>query len=283
MRILITGAGGQLGKEFTARLSHDNEVLPLSHSQLPLENFQALKERIESFKPDLVINCAAYNKVDQAEEDWESAFTVNARGPLNLAILSQEYKFKLLHFSTDYVFDGEKGDLYEESDPPNPLNQYGRSKLLGERWVMEVAPSSLIFRVSWVYGMGRSNFIYKLLRWAERNEVLRISYDEFSVPTWTGFIVEKSLKALELGLEGIFHLVPSGFTSRFGYAQVILENLGIKKKVIPVSSSTFNLKAKRPFLSAMSSEKLQGILGESFEHWEVYLRKFLRENDLRKL
>mgnify|MGYP000187186654 CR=1 FL=1 len=167
----------------------------------------------------LALSAALYfilNLVDKAESDFKDAFRVNSVGSYNLAIACKEVKAKLVHFSTDYVFDGTKQGLYTEEDSPNPSNQYGKSKLLGEELIKQVLEDRfLIFRVSWVCGEGTQNFIYKFLQWAKDRDILQIAFNEVSVPTYTGFIVEKTLKALDKGLQGLYHLVPRGYASRY--------------------------------------------------------------------
>ncbi len=276
MKVVITGASGQLGREFQDILDKKGwELFPLSHRDLPIESFEEVLRVLKEIKPDIILNCAAYNYVDKAEDEWEVAFKVNSRGPLNLAVASREINAKLVHYSTDYVFDGGKDDLYQETDEPNPLNQYGRSKLLGERWVLEENSKALVFRVSWVYGNGKQNFIFKLLNWAKERDKLLVTFDEFSVPTWTRFIAENTLKSLKEDLSGLFHLVPQGLTSRFHLAQEVFKLKGLQKRLIPVPSSTFNLKAKRPRFSAMDSSRLQTLLNVEFRDWAEYLKEFL--------
>jgi dTDP-4-dehydrorhamnose reductase len=280
-KVLITGAGGQLGKEFVKVLSSKGiDFVDLERKDLDITNFEKVYKTLKEIKPSIVINCSAYNQVDLAETETSQAFSTNAIGPYNLAIACREINAKLIHYSTDYVFDGIKKGLYTEEDSPNPLNQYARSKLLGEELVKQVLEDYLILRVSWVYGEGKQNFIYKLLQWAKEREVLQIAFNEVSVPTYTGFIVEKTLKALEKGLTGLYHLVPRGYASRYEWAKLTLKLFRIEKVLIPVEKEIFNLPAKRPDFSAMSCAKIEKALGEEFEEWdEIYSKLYskLRE------
>jgi len=277
-RVLITGASGQLGKEFVKVLSSNCiDFVALERKDLDITNFEKVYKTLKEIKPSVVINCSAYNQVDLAETEILQAFSTNAIGPYNLAIVCREINAKLIHYSTDYVFDGIKKGLYTEEDKPNPLSQYARSKLLGEELVKQVLEDYLIFRVSWVYGEGRQNFIYKLLQWAKEREVLQIAFNEVSVPTYTGFIVEKTLKALEKGLTGLYHLVPRGYASRYEWAKLALNLFGINKILIPVQKEIFNLPAKRPDFSAMSCYKIEKDLGEGFEEWDWVLTKVYKE------
>ena len=273
-KVLITGASGQLGKEFVKVLSSKGiDFVALERKDLDITNFEKVYKTLKEIKPSIVINCSAYTQVDLAEKEIFQAFSTNAIGPYNLAITCREINAKLIHYSTDYVFDGTKKGLYTEEDSPNPLNQYARSKLLGEELVKQVLEDYLILRVSWVYGEGRQNFIYKLLQWAREREVLQIAFNEVSVPTYTGFIVEKTLKALEKGLTGLYHLVPRGYASRYEWAKLALKLFGINKILIPVQKEIFNLPAKRPDFSAMSCEKIEKALGEEFEEWDEICSK----------
>lgn len=274
-KILVVGAGGQLGREFVMHLSSRNlKFLALTRSELDVSRFDQVYLVVKEYSPSVVINCSAYNQVDLAETETIKAFNVNAIGPYNLAIACREVKAKLVHFSTDYVFDGTKQGLYTEEDQPNPLSEYAKSKLLGEELVKQVMQENfLIFRVSWVYGEGTQNFIYKLLQWAKEREVLQIAFNEVSVPTYTGFIVEKTLKALDKGLSGLYHLVPRGYTSRYEWAKLALKLLGINKLLIPVQKEIFNLPAKRPDFSAMNCDRIEKELGEEFEEWGELFKK----------
>jgi len=277
MKFLITGAKGQLGTEFVRVLEEKNQKFyAFGKEELDIGNLEKVLEVFKSLRPDVVINCAAYNLVDKAEEEREKAFRVNALGPRNLAFACKKYGAFLIHYSTDYVFNGKKEGLYTEEDEPDPLSEYAKSKYLGEVFVKEESEDHLIFRVSWVYGRGKQNFIYKLMQWVEKQEYLRISCDEFSVPTSTKTIVEVSLKALNSGLKGLYHLVNSGYSSRYEWAQEVLKIKKIKKFIYPVYQSEFNLPAKRPRFSAMSNEKLCKILGIKIRHWKEELESFLK-------
>ena len=173
----------------------------------------------------------------------------------NLILACNNYKAKLVHFSTDYVFDGSKEGLYTEEDNPNPLNEYGKSKLFGEYFIQEQMEDYLIFRTSWVYGEGKQNFIYKLTGWAKSQEYLKAACDEFSVPTSTRTIVEVTLKAIQQELTGLYHLVNTGYASRFEWAREYFRLRGINKFIYPPYQSNFNLPAQRPRFSAMSNKK----------------------------
>ncbi|MDF2953367.1 MAG: dTDP-4-dehydrorhamnose reductase [Thermodesulfobacterium sp.] len=277
MKILITGAKGQLAKEFSKKLTEIEEnFVALSKQELDISNFERVIKVFKEIKPSIVINCAAYNLVDRAESFPFEAIKVNSLGVANLILACNNYKAKLVHFSTDYVFDGSKEGLYTEEDKPNPLNEYGKSKLFGEHFIQEQMEDYLIFRLSWVYGEGKQNFLYKLTEWAKSQEYLKVACDEFSVPTCTRTIVEVSLKAIEEELTGLYHLVNSGYTSRFEWAREYFRLKGINKFIYPAYQSDFNLPAQRPRFSAMSNEKICKTLNIEIKEWKEELKGFVK-------
>jgi dTDP-4-dehydrorhamnose reductase (EC 1.1.1.133) len=274
-KVLITGASGQLGKEFVKVLSSKGiDFVALERKDLDVTNFEKVYKTLKEISPSVVINCSAYNQVDLAETEILKAFSTNAIGPYNLAITCREINATLIHYSTDYVFDGIKKGLYTEEDSPNPLNQYARSKLLGEELVKQVLEDYLILRVSWVYGEGTQNFLHKLEEWAKKQEVLKVVVDEFSVPTSTKTIVEVTLKAIDAGLTGLYHLTNSGYASRYEWAREYFKLKGINKLVYPALQADFNLPAKRPKWSVMSNEKISKALGITIRDWKEELKNF---------
>jgi len=277
VKYLIIGHKGQLGSEFVRTLSlRGASFAAADYDECDAGDLDAVLSLIGSTRPTHIINCSAYNQVDDAEERFDLAFRTNATGAGNLAYGARKYGAFLVHYSTDYVFDGTKETgLYREDDTPRPLNAYGRSKYLGELAVRNETDRSLILRLSWVFGEGTQNFIYKVRQWAGKNDCLRISADEVSVPTATATIVDVTLRALDHGLSGLFHLTNSGYASRYEWARRIIEALGLKTLVFPVSSDVFNLPAKRPKFSAMSNETISRELSLAIPHWEEALRNYL--------
>jgi dTDP-4-dehydrorhamnose reductase len=278
MKYLITGKNGQLAQAFIRRFDRTSaDYSAPEEAQLDITDLKKVLDAVDSYKPRVIINCAAYNLVDKAEEEQEKVFAVNALGPQNLAKAAARQKAVIVHFGSDYVFDGlkEKG-LYAESDPVNPLNQYGKSKLSGEDLVRQECDRSLLLRLSWVFGAGKQNFIHKLRSWAGSSEYLKIACDEFSVPTYTDTVVECTLTALEQGLTGRYHLTNSGFCSRYEWAKYVLSVLGIRKFIRPVSMDAFGLPAKRPKFSAMSNESLSARLNIRIPDWEEAVGSFLK-------
>lgn len=280
MKYLITGKNGQLAQAFIKRFENQvaDYVAP-EESHLDITDPNVVADAASSCKPDIIINCAAYNQVDKAEQEKNTALAVNGLGPQNLARAAAKQKAMIVHFGSDYVFDGLKENgLYTENDPANPLNEYGKSKLSGEQLVRQECSQFLIFRLSWVFGRGKQNFVHKLRSWAETSEYLKVACDEFSAPTYTDTVVDITLRALEQGLTGGYHLTNSGFCSRYEWAKFIMKSLGIAKFIRPVSMDTFGLPAKRPKFSAMTNAKIAASLGVSIPHWEEAVDSFLRES-----
>ncbi|NPA52866.1 MAG: dTDP-4-dehydrorhamnose reductase [Aquificae bacterium] len=278
MRYLIVGKNGQLGREFVRILQKtDADFVALGHKELDIGNIHQTLSIFEEIKPQVIINCAAYNLVDKAETDYSTAYRTNAVGIKNLAYASRIHKAFIVHYSTDYIFDGKKEEgLYTEEDTPVPINEYAKSKYVGEIYLQEETDNYLLFRVSWVFGDGEQNFIYKLLKWAEQNPYLKISYDEISVPTYTEVIAGLTLKAIDQKLTGLYHLTNTGYCSRFELAKFVFNTLGIDKFIYPVSAESFNLPAQRPKFSAMDNSKLSKALNVKIPTWEESVEKFLK-------
>ncbi len=282
MKYLIAGRNGQLARAFVRRFEERAlDFKAPDESHFDITDSDSVSRGVDSYRPDVIINCAAYNFVDKAEQEREKAFAVNATGPRYMARAAAQRKALIVHFSSDYVFDGQKENgLYSEDDATNPLNEYGRSKLAGENAVREETDKLLVFRLSWVFGEGKQNFIHKLLEWTKNNEYLKIACDEFSVPTYTNTVADITLKALEQGVTGLYHLTNSGFCSRYEWAQAVFRDLGINKFIRPVTSEIFNFPARRPKFSAMSNENLSRLLDIRIPSWEEGVRSFLRERNL---
>jgi dTDP-4-dehydrorhamnose reductase len=278
MKYLIAGKNGQLARAFIKKFEEKGiDFLAPDESYFDITDSDRVIEVVDSYKPDVIINCAAYNLVDGAEQESDIAFKVNASGPKILAAVSERNKTMLVHFGSDYVFDGTKENgLYNEDDVTNPLNEYGKSKLSGEKLIQQETDEFLIFRLSWVFGEGKQNFIYKLTEWSKNNEFLRIACDEFSVPTYTDTVGDITMRALDKGITGLYHLTNTGFCSRYEWANLILRSLGINKFIRPVSMDMFNLPAKRPKFSAMSNTKISKLLNVDIPGWEEGVISFLK-------
>ncbi len=279
MKYLISGNKGQLGLEFQSKLELiDANVMGFDRDEIDIAEKDKLSDVVLGFRPDVIINCAAYNLVDESEKDEGPAYRTNVLGIKNLAELSGEINAFLVHFSTDYVFDGKKSEPYTEEDEPNPQTKYGRSKLLGEMALSEAYDNFLLLRTSWLYGKGTQNFVYKFLNWAKSSRELRIANNEVSTPTFTSDLVEFTRHSLKMGLKGTFHLVNSGYCSRYEWAEAIAEKFNLDNKLIKVPKEYFSLPAKRPDFSALSNSLITGVLDIEVPEWKDALRRFAERN-----
>lgn len=279
LKILITGSSGQLALEFQEYLERsDIDFLALPRSEFDITDHKNIRNIINDYKPTHILNCAAYNLVDDAQDNSRQAFAVNSDAVEILAQESNRIGSFFVHFSTDYVFDGLKEDLYIESDKTNPINEYGKSKLSGELKALE-ADKSLVFRLSWVIGKGKQNFLYKLSQWIKGSKTLRVSADAVSVPSFTFDIVEATMKALKENLKGLYHLSNSGYASRYELAKCFLEFKNKDNILIPVQSDFFRSKAKRPLFTPMSNKKIKTELNIEIPYWKDSLEKHCKKYD----
>lgn len=275
MKYLISGNKGQLGIEFQSKLeSIDANVMGFDRDEIDIAEKDKLSDIVLGFRPDVIINCAAFNLVDEAELDEGPAYRTNVIGVKNLGELADEINAFLIHFSTDYVFDGTKTEPYTEEDEANPQTKYGRSKLLGEMALSEIFDNYLLLRTSWLYGKGIQNFVYKFLNWAKSGRELKISSNEVSVPTYTSDLVEFTRHSLKMGLKGTFHLVNSGYCSRYDWASEIAIKFNLNNKLIDVPKESFSLPAKRPDFSALSNSLISGVLDLEIPEWKDGLKRF---------
>lgn len=257
-RILVTGSNGTLGQDCLARFSlfPDWTVIGTNSLELNLAwDEYTIFEALNEIRPDIIVNTAAYTQVDKAESDFETACLVNANGPKHLAKWAQRHHAYLLHISTDYVFDGEKGGLYVPDDFTNPINRYGESKRMGEDAVLEIHPSaSGIIRTSWLFGAGAKNFVPFVIRSLQSNTIANIVDDQWGTPTWTGNLCKMLIEAIQSRVTGIYHGCSTGQCNRYEQALFIAEQLQADKKlVIPQPSAFFDFPARRPHNTAMQS------------------------------
>ncbi len=274
MKYLIAGASGQLAKAFIKKFTEFNiDFLAPDEQELDITDKIKINNVFAQYKPDVLINCAAYNNVEAAETDNTKAFLINRDAVVNLVEVSSQYNAVLVHFGSDYVFDGKKGAVYTETDSVNPLNEYGKSKLAGEQAALKY-DKALVCRLSWVIGDGQQNFLYKLSGWLEKNKVIKVSSDEISVPTFTFDVVEVILRALDNNLTGLYQLVNSGYASRYELAKEYIKLKNLNNEIIPVPMATFPSKVQRPLFTAMSNRKISKTLNISIPDWKNSLAKF---------
>ena len=282
--ILITGCTGQIGYELKRLLNPLADVICPSRAQFDLSKPDSLGKKIKSWSPDLIINAAAYTSVDQAEYNADLVFIVNAIAPKIIAQEASDLNIPLIHFSTDYVFDGNKLGSYVEDDAPSPINIYGESKLKSEQYIIKNNKKSLIFRTSWIYGNCGNNFLTTIRKLLQSKSSLNIIDDQFGAPTWSyevaHAIVEiiKQINSKDFNKWGLYHLSASGSTTWFNFAKSIKnENIpNSKAELYPIDSIGYNSVAKRPLNSILDNNKLLESLGIELPSWEVSLKKCIK-------
>ncbi len=285
MKILLIGNHGQLGWELERTLATLGPVTALDYPEIDLTDTRNASALVRDLRPDVVVNAAAYTAVDKAESEREAAFALNAAAPRALAEETARLGAALIHYSTDYVFDGAKGAPYTEDDLPAPLNVYGESKLAGEQSVLEAGGAALVFRTAWVYSLRRPSFVTKVLSWAQKNPVLRIVDDQVSNPTWARALAEATAQILAQALvdgapldwlgerAGLYHLAGGGYASRLAWAREIVSLGGLANPplVEAAKSAEFPTPAQRPLFSALDCSKFEATFGLRLPPWREAL------------
>jgi len=282
MRVLITGANGQLGTDL-CRILHGLETIPLTHKDVEITNMNSVKEVLGKHKPDIIINTAAYVRVDDCETEQDKAFLVNALGARNVAVVAQELGAKLVHISTDYVFGGEAEPPttpYTEFDTPVPLNLYGKSKLAGENFVQHLCSRHFIIRASGLFGVAGSsgkggNFIETILKLAQQQGELRVVNDQVFSPTYTKDLAKKIAQLIDTEYYGIFHITNKGSCSWYEFTKEILKLAGLKTPVIPTTSDEYPQQARRPHFSALDNYQLRLLGVDDMRPWQEALKDYM--------
>lgn len=278
MKFVIFGAKGQLGREIQQELiKRQLEVHAFSREELDITDFKKVSEVIRSLNPEVIINTSAYNDVDGAEIDKETAFKVNAYAVRNLAELASKQKSILVHFSTDYVFDGTKNKPYTPLDTPNPLNIYGKSKLEGESYTQDLLNRYFLIRLSWVFDFGKRNFPHKLIELTKTQNTIKVATDQISSPTYTKDAAKVIVALILKGKFGLYHLANTGFCSRYEWAETILRALNWKGELIPAKMEDFNPLAKRPKFTPLDSTKIIEETGINLPDWKDATTRFIKE------
>ncbi|MGH8697948.1 MAG: dTDP-4-dehydrorhamnose reductase, partial [Burkholderiales bacterium] len=280
---------GQVGWELHRALAPLGEIAAVDTAHLDLADADAVREQVRALQPRIIVNAAAYTAVDHAESEPELARAVNAVAPGVLAEEAKRLDAVLVHYSTDYVFDGEKAGPYTEDDPPNPLNVYGRSKLEGERAIAASGCRHLTLRTSWVYGTRGRNFLLTMLRSAGERRALRVVDDQIGAPTWCREIADATAALLARpdlavpGVDGLYHVSAGGFTSWFGFARAIFDSpelarLGIARPALgAIPTSEYPTPARRPRNSRLDCSRLAGRAGARLAPWDEALRRCMAE------
>lgn len=292
MRTLLFGRSGQLGWELERALNALGPVTAVGRTDVDLTDLEALRRAIRSGQPDLIVNASAYTQVDRAEADAELARRINAAAPRVMAEEASRLGCPLIHYSTDYVFDGESDRPYDERDRPRPLNVYGASKLEGEQAVQAVGGAYLILRASWVYSLRRKSFVAQVLNWARTQPTMHVVDDQIGSPTWCRALAQTTTELIA-GLShrltpafteraGVYHLAGSGAVSRWEWAKTIVEldprqREQVVRTIEPASTSEFPTPARRPLYSALNCDLFEGTFGLRLPDWVASLRAAMAE------
>ena len=287
IRILLIGKNGQLGWEFQRTLSSLGDLTAVDWPEIDFSHPETVRDLVRTVRPHLIVNAAAYTAVDKAENEIDLASAINAAAPAILAEEALALPAALIHFSTDYVFDGLKGSAYIESDPPHPLNRYGQTKLEGEQAIQNLGGAFWTLRTSWVYSLRRDSFVTKVLEWSRHQKTLRIVHDQFGCPTWCRLLAEITTLALAQGRRdpvgwvhqtaGLYHLAGAGFTNRFEWAQEILKldphpEEQLVESVTSSTSTEFPTPAQRPLYVPLNCDRFTETFDLRLLPWQEALR-----------
>ena len=280
MKLAIIGANGQLGTDLTEVLSAEHEVFQLNHADVEITDIDSVRNALSSTKPDVVLNTAAYHLVPEAENFPDKAFHINGTGVLNLARVCQDSGIRLVHYSTDYVFDGKKQKPYAEDDLPNPLNVYATTKLAGEYFARNYCDKYYVIRVSGIYGKvpcraKGGNFITTMIKLAKEKSEVRVVNDEILTPTPTYSIAKNTAALIRTDAFGLYHMSCEGQCSWYEFARAIWETLQLETPLYPASVKDFPLVVKRPFYSVLENRNLENLKANQMPGWKEALNTFL--------
>lgn len=280
MKVAIIGGNGQLGSDLMEVFSQKHDAIALNHSDIEVTDIDNVKSVLTTVKPDVVINTSAYHNVPLCEQNPDAAFAINGKGALNLAKICSETNTKLVHYSTDYVFDGSKQKPYVETDYCNPLNVYGITKLSGEHAVLNYASKPFVVRVSGIYGKipcraKGGNFVTTMLKLAKEKPEVRVVNDEVLTPTPTRAIAENTLTLISTDVFGLYNMTSEGQCSWYEFAKTIWDTMGLQTPLYPASVKDFPLVVKRPFYSVLENSNLHKIGINNMPHWKDALIQFL--------
>ena len=276
--ILIIGAKGQLGYDFQRLFDKlKEEYIATDRDDLDITDIEKVREFVKDKNITLIINCAAYNNVDKAEDEPEICKKLNTYAPRDLAIVAKEIGADYITYSTDFVFDGEKKASYTEEDIPNPLSIYGKSKYEGEKEVFKVKPDSFVVRTSWVFGIANNNFNKQVINWSKSKDELSIVDDQISSPTYSKDLAYYSWELIKTKKYGLYHLSNTGEASKYDQGKYVFDKIGWQGKLNRAKTKDFNLKAQRAEYTKLDSSKLEKVIGKKIPSWENGIDRFLEE------
>ena len=276
--ILITGANGQLGYDFQRLFKKEKiDFIATDVNDLDITDINKIRNFVKGKNINLIINCAAYNNVDKAEDEVELCTKLNTQAPYELSIVAREIGADFVTYSTDFVFDGAKNSPYTEEDTPNPLSVYGKTKLEGERKVLASYDKSFVIRTSWVFGIANNNFNKQVINWSKSKNVLSIVDDQVSSPTYSKDLAFYSWELIKTKKYGLYHLSNDGEASKYDQAKYVLDKINWCGTLNPAKTSDFNLKAKRATYTKLDSSKIEKVINKKIPNWKEGIDKFLAE------
>jgi len=282
MKVLVIGSHGMLGRDFVNRLSNlsdqknpDNEVIAVDREHVDISHGEDTSKFITQVKPDVIVNCAAFSNVDACETQISEAFAVNATGARNVALAGKQTGTKVIHVSTDYVFDGMKNEPYIETDKPHPISVYGKSKLEGELVVQEIGGNYVIIRTAWLFGPFRKNFVTAMRELGRKNRSVSVVTDQHGSPTYTADLSDAIRTAISKDLRGIYHVTNAGTCSRYEWARKIFELTGNQVSVIPLKTADYKRAARVPQNSSLDCTKYTTTTGQKMRPWQEALKEYV--------
>lgn len=277
MKILLFGHKGMLGSDLMWQLGTKHEITGMDMAEIDIKSAIACKNAINEIGPDIIINAAAYTNVDACEQAKEECFAVNAEAVKNIAEVCGPKNIRIIHFSTDYVFDGKGSEPYKEDHPVSPINVYGESKLAGEQYLQKLSRNYILIRTAWLYGRNGKNFVKTILEKASTTNKLEVVDDQIGSPTYTKDLASAVNLLIDRDITGIFHITNRGSCSWFEFAVKILQTAGVTGvQVVPIKSDKLTRPAKRPNYSVLSIKKLVEMTGKAMQPWQLALQDYLK-------
>lgn len=278
MKVLVTGSNGQLGYDVVKELQKQNiECCGATRQDFDIVDFEATENFIKNYMPDAVIHCAAYTAVDKAEDEQGLCYLVNASATENIAEICKKINAKMLYISTDYAFDGTKNGFYEVDDKPNPINVYGKTKLLGEEAVQKILDKYFVVRISWVFGEHGNNFVKTMLRLGKEHKEINVVADQYGSPTYTADLAPLVVAMIQTDKYGIYHATNEGVCTWAEFAEEIFKIADIDIKVNHITTAEYPIRAKRPMNSRLSKKSLINNNFKTLDNWQSAVKNYLQK------